>query len=54
MDTTVSVTEFRRHILKYVQYFGAGGELVVTERGRPIARVISDAQEVLEEPPEKR
>jgi prevent-host-death family protein len=37
---TVGVRELRDHLSAYLDDVKAGGELVVTERGRPVARLI--------------
>jgi prevent-host-death family protein len=38
--STVGVRELRDHLSAYLDEVKAGGELVVTERGRPVARLI--------------
>jgi prevent-host-death family protein len=40
-SVTVGVRELRDHLSSHLERVKAGGELVVTERGRPIARVVS-------------
>ena len=40
MSVTVGVREFRANLRAYLDRVEAGEELVVTERGRPVARVI--------------
>lgn len=37
---TIGVRELRDHLSSYLEEVKAGGELVVTERGRPIARLV--------------
>jgi prevent-host-death family protein len=39
-SATIGVRELRDHLSSYLDEVKAGGELVVTERGRPIARLI--------------
>jgi prevent-host-death family protein len=39
MIRTVSVTEFRRNLRRYIEQVRLGDDLVITERGRVIARV---------------
>jgi prevent-host-death family protein len=41
MIRTVSVTEFRRNLRRYIEQVRLGDDLVITERGRVIARVES-------------
>jgi prevent-host-death family protein len=38
--TTIGVRELRDHLSSYLEDVKGGGELVVTERGRPIARLV--------------
>jgi prevent-host-death family protein len=37
---TIGVRELRDHLSSHLERVKAGGELVVTERGRPIARLV--------------
>ena len=39
----VGVREFRDHLRKYLQRAAKGDEVVVTDRGRPLARIVSAA-----------
>ncbi len=41
--TTVGIREFRDHLSSYLAQVKAGGSLTITEHGRPIARIISQA-----------
>ncbi len=38
--TTVSLTQLRRHLSKYLAMVKSGEELLVTERGKPVARIL--------------
>jgi prevent-host-death family protein len=38
---TVGVRELRDHLSEYLDDVESGGELIVTERGRPVARLVS-------------
>ena len=39
-SASIGVRELRDHLSSYLEDVKAGGELVVTERGRPIARLV--------------
>jgi prevent-host-death family protein len=39
-SAAIGVRELRDHLSSYLEDVKAGGELVVTERGRPIARLV--------------
>lgn len=40
MVAEVSITELRRSLARLMKRVGAGDELVITSRGRPVARLI--------------
>jgi prevent-host-death family protein len=40
MKRTTSVVQLKAHLSEYLRLVKAGGELLVTERGVPIARVV--------------
>ena len=42
---TIAVSDFRAHIQKYLEYISKGEEIVLTSRGKEIAKII---------PPEKK
>ena len=40
MSVQVGVRRFRDHLSRYLGIVGRGGEVVVTDRGRPVARLV--------------
>lgn len=40
MDTTVSKSKFKAHALEYFRLVQSGSTLIVTDRGRPVARIV--------------
>ncbi len=49
MAIVVSTSEYRSHLRDWHDRVGAGEELVITENGRPVVRVLAaDAESVLE------
>jgi prevent-host-death family protein len=44
----VGVRQLRDHLSRYLEQVAAGGEIVVTERGRPIARIVPAAESPLD------
>ena len=36
----VGVRGFRNHLSRYLEHVAGGGEVVVTDRGRPVARLV--------------
>lgn len=39
--TSVGVRELKNHLSTYLRLVGDGGEVVVTDRGRPVARLVA-------------
>jgi prevent-host-death family protein len=46
----VSVRDFKAHLSRYLKDACSGRDVVITSRGRPIARLLSLADELDEEP----
>jgi prevent-host-death family protein len=48
-SVSVGVRRLRDHLSRYLELVAGGGEVVVTDRGRPIARLVShDAESPLD------
>jgi len=41
LKTEVGVRELHDHLSRYVSYVAEGGEVIVTMRGRPVARLVA-------------
>jgi len=46
--TTVGIRELKTHLSKYMRQVKEGHEVVVTERGKPIGRIVPEKQTVKE------
>jgi len=40
--TSVGIRELKAHLSRYLRSINGGEEIVVTDRGRPIARIVSE------------
>ena len=45
MSFEVGVRDFRDHLSRYLEHVAGGGEVVVTDRGRPVARLVGHGVE---------
>ena len=41
----VGIRELREHLSRFLDEVRAGGELIVTDRGRPVARIVGTSRE---------
>jgi len=48
VSVRVGVRHLRDHLSRYLEQVAAGGEVVVTDRGRPVARIVPTAETPLD------